>query len=190
MNDPAFTIALALAIGMIAQSLARHIRIPGIVLLRAEVDLRKGAIGLSENEEVNMLFARRTKEVGKVPRTYISIKRDDEGVTADMVNEVGAIIPFARAIDLEKWSLWVRKEQIETKELIYDNEEEITAENAFDKKTEGLILPLTFLHHTALIPIGHNSGIKKNDKVVCLVRSEKLEQFHEWLSQSPFSISS
>ena len=86
------------------------------ILLRAEVDLRKGAIGLSENEEVNMLFARRTKEVGKVPRTYISIKRDDEGVTADMVDEVGAIIPFARAIDLEKWSLWVRKEQIETKE--------------------------------------------------------------------------
>ncbi|MEE3135177.1 MAG: cation:proton antiporter, partial [Candidatus Neomarinimicrobiota bacterium] len=35
MNDPAFTIALALAIGMIAQSAARHIRIPGIVLLLA-----------------------------------------------------------------------------------------------------------------------------------------------------------
>ena len=160
------------------------------ILLRAEVDLRKGAIGLSENEEVNMLFARRTKEVGKVPRTYISIKRDDEGVTADMVDEVGAIIPFARAIDLEKWSLWVRKEQIETKELIYNNKEEITAENAFDKETEGLILPLTFLHHTTLIPIGHNSSIKKDDKVGCLVRSEKLEQFHDWLSQSPFSISS
>ena len=160
------------------------------ILLRAEVDLRKGAIGLSENEEVNMLFARRTKEVGKVPRTYISIKRDDEGVTADMVDEVGAIIPFARAIDLEKWSLWVRKEQIETKELIYNNKEEITAENAFDKETEGLILPLTFLHHTTLIPLGHNSSIQKDDKVACLVRSEKLEQFHDWLSQSPFSISS
>jgi len=29
------------------------------VLLRAEIDIRKGAIGLSENEEVNMLFAKR-----------------------------------------------------------------------------------------------------------------------------------
>ena len=35
MNDPAFTIALALAIGMIAQSAARHIKIPGIVILLA-----------------------------------------------------------------------------------------------------------------------------------------------------------
>ena len=62
--------------------------------------------------------------------------------------------------------------------------------NAFDKETEGLILPLTFLHHTTLMPIGHNSSIKKDDKVVCFVRSKKLEEFHDWLSKSPFSISS
>ena len=31
--DPALTVALALAAGIIAQSLARHLRIPGIVLL-------------------------------------------------------------------------------------------------------------------------------------------------------------
>jgi NhaP-type Na+/H+ or K+/H+ antiporter len=33
LNNPAFTIAIALAMGMIAQSAARHIKIPGIVLL-------------------------------------------------------------------------------------------------------------------------------------------------------------
>ncbi|MEA1881201.1 MAG: cation:proton antiporter [Candidatus Marinimicrobia bacterium] len=35
MNEPAFTIALALATGMVAQSVAHHIKIPGIVLLLA-----------------------------------------------------------------------------------------------------------------------------------------------------------
>jgi len=35
MNSPAFTISIALAMGMIAQSVARHIKIPGIVLLLA-----------------------------------------------------------------------------------------------------------------------------------------------------------
>lgn len=35
LEDPAFTIALALAVGMIAQVLARHLRLPGIVLLLA-----------------------------------------------------------------------------------------------------------------------------------------------------------
>lgn len=34
-GDPALTIAIALAVGMLAQSLARHLRVPGIVLLLA-----------------------------------------------------------------------------------------------------------------------------------------------------------
>ncbi len=34
-NDPAFVVALALAVGMLAQVLARHLRIPGIVVLLA-----------------------------------------------------------------------------------------------------------------------------------------------------------
>lgn len=35
MIDPAFTLAIAMAAGMIAQTVARHLRIPGIVLLLA-----------------------------------------------------------------------------------------------------------------------------------------------------------
>ena len=35
LADAALSIALALAVGMIAQSLAHHLRIPGIVLLLA-----------------------------------------------------------------------------------------------------------------------------------------------------------
>ena len=35
VNDPAFNVGLALAVGMLAQALARHLRIPGIVLLLA-----------------------------------------------------------------------------------------------------------------------------------------------------------
>ena len=89
------------------------------ILLRAGVDLRKGAIGISENEEVNMLFAKRVKEVGKISRTYITIKREDEGVTVNMVNEVGGKIPFARSLDLEKWSLWIRKAQVDKIELSF-----------------------------------------------------------------------
>ncbi len=46
MNSPAFTIAIALAMGMIAQTIARHIKIPGIVLLLA-VGVLMGPDGLN-----------------------------------------------------------------------------------------------------------------------------------------------
>lgn len=47
LNDPALTIALALAAGMLAQSIAQHLRIPGIVLLLATgVLLGPDALGI------------------------------------------------------------------------------------------------------------------------------------------------
>ena len=159
------------------------------VLLRAGIDLRKGVIGLSENEEVNMLFAKRAKEVGKISRAYIGLKRDEEGVTIDMVDEVGGKVPFVRPMDLEKWSLWVRKGQVEKIQLVCNSEDEIMAEKAFGKESEGLIIPLTSVHQTSIIPLGHDSIIRKDYKVDCLVHNQKMEQFYEWEPKSPFSIS-
>jgi hypothetical protein len=157
------------------------------ILLRAEIDIRKGAIGLSENEEVNMLFAQRVKEEGKVPETFISIKRDDEGVTADMVAEVGGNIPFSRARDLEKWSVWIRRDQVETISLICQSEDEVSAGDAFGKETEGVLIPLTSTRSTKTIPLGHLTELKKDDQITCLVHAEKMELFNTWLASSVLS---
>lgn len=156
------------------------------VLLRAEIDIRKGTIGLSENDEVNMLFAKRSKEEGKVPEIYIGIKRDDEGVTAEMVDETGGKIPFARACDLEKWSVWIRRSQVETLLLSCIAEDEINAGDAFDKNTEGVIIPLISTRNSKVVPLGHITELQKDDEVTCLVHAKKMDKFHAWLSNSVF----
>jgi hypothetical protein len=157
------------------------------VLLRAEIDIRKGAIGLSENEEVNMLFAKRAKEVGKVPETFISIKRDDESVTAEMVAEVDGNIPFGRARDLEKWSVWIRHAQVETYKLICQSDDDVTAGDTFGKETEGVVIPLIYMRNTKVTPLGHLTELKKDDQITCLVLTEKKDQFNAWLAKSVFS---
>jgi NhaP-type Na+/H+ or K+/H+ antiporter len=156
------------------------------VLLRAEIDIRKGVIGLSENEEVNMLFAQRSKEEGKVPETFIGIKRENEGVTAEMVAEVGGNIPFARARDLEKWSVWIRHAQVETYELICQSDD-VTAGDTFGKDTEGVLIPLTSKRKSKVIPLGHLTELKKDDQITCMVLTEKKDQFNAWLAKSVFS---
>jgi len=156
------------------------------VLLRAEIDIRKGVIGLSENEEVNMLFAQRSKEEGKVPETFIGIKRENEGVTAEMVAEVGGNIPFARARDLEKWSVWIRHAQVETYKLICQSDD-VTAGDTFGKDTEGVLIPLTSKRKSKVIPLGHLTELKKDDQITCMVLTEKKDQFNAWLAKSVFS---
>ncbi|MBC8322230.1 MAG: cation:proton antiporter [Candidatus Marinimicrobia bacterium] len=157
------------------------------ILLRSEIDIRKGAIGLSENEEVNMLFAKRAKEEGKVSETFICIKREDESVTAEMVTEVGSNIPFGRARDLEKWSVWIRRNQVESISLNCLSDDEIKAEDVFGKDTEGVIIPLTSKRNTKVVPLGHLTELKKDDEITCLVHSKKLDQFNTWLENSVFS---
>ncbi len=157
------------------------------VLLRSEIDIRKGAIGLSENEEVNMLFAKRAKEEGKVPETFICIKRDDVSVTAEMVAEIGSNIPFGRARDLEKWSVWIRRNQVESITLKCISDDEIIAEDVFGEDTEGIIIPLTSKRNTKVVPLGHLTELKKHDEIKCLVYSQKMDQFNIWLEKSVFS---
>jgi len=157
------------------------------ILLRSEIDIRKGAIGLSENEEVNMLFAKRAKEEGKVSETFICIKREDESVTAEMVTEVGSNIPFGRARDLEKWSVWLRRNQVESISLNCLSDDEIKAEDVFGKDTEGVIIPLTSKRNTKVVPLGHLTELKKDDEITCLVHSQKMDQFNTWLENSVFS---
>jgi NhaP-type Na+/H+ or K+/H+ antiporter len=157
------------------------------VLLRAEIDIRKGVIGLSENEEVNMLFAQRSKEEGKVPETFIGIKRENEGVTAEMVAEMGSNIPFARARDLEKWSVWIRHSQVETYKLICQSDDDVTAGDTFGKDTEGVLIPLTSKRKSKVIPLGHLTELKKDDQITCMVLTEKKDQFNAWLAKSVFS---
>lgn len=156
------------------------------VLLRSEIDLREGAMGLTENEEVNMLFAKRAKEEGRVSNLFIGIKTDEEGVTTEMVEEMGGMIPFARARDLEKWSVWIRRKQVEPVHLICNSDIEVLAEDAFDKNTEGIIIPFTYNRRTKPRPLGHVTKLKKRDQISCLVHTRKLEPFEKWLEMSIF----
>ena len=48
MNNPALTLALAMVFGMIAQITARHLRIPGIVLLLGTGRSQRGTTLLEE----------------------------------------------------------------------------------------------------------------------------------------------
>ncbi len=133
-----------------------------------------------------MLFARRAKEEGKLSNIYISIKTDEEGITSDMVEEMGGVIPFARARDLEKWSVWIRRKQVKAVNLICESEDEVFAEKAFDMETIGIIIPITFSRNSEIQPLGHLTKLKRKDQISCLVHFRKMEQFEKWLGQSIF----
>ena len=80
-------------------------------LHRAEIDTRAGAVGLTPNEEVNLLFAQRAGTEARGLRLCVALRDWEQGITKDMIHKQGAKVLFGAAIDVERWSYWIAREE-------------------------------------------------------------------------------
>ena len=148
-------------------------------LLRAEIDTRLGAMGLSSNEEVNLLFGTKAKEIGKLSVILVGIKSMSEGITSEMVKEIGGRIPFGRQCDIEQWAGWIQRG------ITSINRYSLTSpasNNNFQDGTEGIILPLVLHRKSKSQPIDDTTEIKAGDEVTMIVNNQREKEALEWLS--------
>ena len=148
-------------------------------LLRAEIDTRLGAMGLSSNEEVNLLFGTKAKEIGKLSTILVGIKSMAEGITSEMVKEIGGRIPFGRQCDIEQWAGWIQRG------ITSINRYSLTSpasNNNFQDGTEGVILPLVLHRKSKSQPIDDTTEIKAGDEVTMIVNNQREKEALEWLS--------
>ena len=149
------------------------------ILLRAEIDTRLGAMGLSSNEEVNLLFGTKAKEIGKLSVILVGIKSMSEGITSEMVKEIGGRIPFGRQCDIEQWAGWIQRG------ITSINRYSLTSpasNNNFQDGTEGIILPLVLHRKSKSQPIDDTTEIKAGDEVTMIVNNQREKEALEWLS--------
>ena len=149
------------------------------ILLRAEIDTRLGAMGLSSNEEVNLLFGTKAKEIGKLSTILVGIKSMAEGITSEMVKEIGGRIPFGRQCDIEQWAGWIQRG------ITSINRYSLTSpasDNNFQDGTEGIILPLVLHRKSKSQPIDDTTEIKAGDEVTMIVNNQREKEALEWLS--------
>ena len=148
-------------------------------LLRAEIDTRLGAMGLSSNEEVNLLFGTKAKEIGKLSVILVGIKSMAEGITSEMVKEIGGRIPFGSQCDIEQWAGWIQRG------ITSINRYSLTSpasDNNFQDGTEGIILPLVLHRKSKSQPIDDTTEIKAGDEVTMIVNNQREKEALEWLS--------
>ena len=148
-------------------------------LLRAEIDTRLGAMGLSSNEEVNLLFGTKAKEIGKLSVILVGIKSMAEGITSEMVKEISGRIPFGGQCDIEQWAGWIQRG------ITSINRYSLTSpasNNNFQDGTEGIILPLVLHRKSKSQPIDDTTEIKAGDEVTMIVNNQREKEALEWLS--------
>ena len=131
------------------------------MLYRAEIDSKAGIIGMTRNEEVNYLFSKKIKDIVKLHNVLGVVKNDAEGVTTDMVLEMGGKIACGRAFDIEKWSMLLERGHAEIQiwkaEIIKNQSLEI-------HKKEVPFIPLVTVRDKCALPVDNTTTIKTGDQ--------------------------
>jgi NhaP-type Na+/H+ or K+/H+ antiporter len=70
---------------------------------RLELDTREGCVGVTTNEEVNLLFARRARKEHRVPKAWAAVQEGHLGIDERTVRDAGAQTLFGQAEDLDLW---------------------------------------------------------------------------------------
>jgi NhaP-type Na+/H+ or K+/H+ antiporter len=153
-------------------------------LLRAEIDTRAGALAITGNEEVNLLFIQKVKEEAKLLHLFMAIQDRHERVTQDMVHHAGAQVLFGSTQDVDLWSVRIRRRQIKlerwrVQETDSDSDKETALIDPFLSDNSGV--PLTVRRNGRQQPIGDSTQFRTGDEVVYLIFENQIEKAHEQL---------
>jgi len=142
-------------------------------LARTEIDTRRGALGLTRNEEVNYLFLQHVRLEARLKHLYAALGDHRSGVTAEMVHGIDASSLFG-GVDVERWEHRVEVGRTRLLRARVSNQGEPPA--VADLHVDGHSLPLAIWRGAVLLPVGDRTKLRKKDDVVLLLdRSREAE---------------
>ncbi len=153
-------------------------------LLRAEIDTRAGAIGLTGNEEVNLLFVQMAKREGKVAQLLVALKSGEAGITTGIVHDAGGGVLFNRARDLDMWALWLRRDtaRLERWTLPTGPDDRDNGFSSADDDPVGLLLPLVLHRDGQAQPVSDTIPFREGDEVTFVIDGKQDDKAREWLT--------
>jgi voltage-gated potassium channel Kch len=149
------------------------------MLLRAHADARSAVVGLTENEGVNLLFARHVNDEFYGPRAYVALESAQEGVTADMVDTHEARLLFGGEAHLSRWAQVLSRERARTEAWVVNGEGR--EEPAFAVVPTRALLPILVVRKKQVTLVHSELRLKVGDQVWVAINTEREAEAFEWL---------
>jgi NhaP-type Na+/H+ or K+/H+ antiporter len=150
---------------------------------RAELDTRAGCLGLTSNEEVNLLFARRARKDFKVPRVWVAVRLGHLGVSEEVVRRLGGHLLFGGPVEILAWTHLL--ESGEARIERWQAETSQAAEGspgALD--LDGLLLPLAVMRGKKVFPVDEGVTFRQGDRLYAAVAKERREDVEDRLRRA------
>ena len=159
-------------------------------LLRAEIDTRRGALAVTPNEEVNLLFIQKASRLARSLQLFTVLKRFSQSISPKMVEETGAQVLFGKPVDVEFWSVRIRRKEIS---IQYWEPPENQAEKNSKAEIIQLIgentgVALAVLRNGILSPMGSRIICRKGDQIVVLVFAMERQKLKDRLQENDWRL--
>lgn len=150
-------------------------------LHRAAIDTRAGAVGLSPNSEVNLMFAARTKAAGKLTRRLVGLGRNRARYGTDTAHESGARVLFGRAVDMDHWAVRVRRGNAEVQRWRWSGSRNGAVEEPLTAGSDDAMLPLVHLHRDGGAPVSSATRAMVGDEFIVLANKQRSKDVQAWM---------
>lgn len=153
---------------------------------RAGLETVAACIGITQNEEVNLLFIRRVFEEYKVSRLLVV----HEGhITEKIIQASRAAILFGMRTDVALWSLRLRRQTASESCWRYIREEARTVSEAMEvpKILVNAFLPIAVKHSRKVVPVENSTLFEKGDELTILSFHEKRKDVAAWFINQGWS---
>jgi hypothetical protein len=155
-------------------------------MLTAQLESRKGIIGLLPNSAQNILFAQKGREEGGAPRAWVALQRGPGTPEPGAVDDIGAHVLFADPQDIELWAVRIRREltRLEVWEWTGPaNGSESDTAAQIPRISRNQLLPLLLRRGDKPHLFDETTTLKKGDRVEWLVLAEVAHAAHQTLQE-------
>lgn len=155
-------------------------------LMRAEIDIRKGALALTANDEVNYLFVQKVKEESKSVALYAALKTDTTSLTVKMLHKTDTALIFARPVDVDAWNRRLTAKQVglQVWQQTTDPLREAVDTSFFAEYSGNGLICAAVRRNTKLMPVKDDLKFKADDAVYCFVFEPEVDAVNSYLSKA------
>ncbi len=157
------------------------------VLAEADPTSRIGLLGLTPNEEVNLLFAKTVREEAREPEMYVALLQGHGSVQPPQVHEARASVLFGGTRPLD---LWAERFQAGTARVERWSRTQPLPPAAYDDvtpATSGWLLFLAVRRRGRMRPFDDEVQLGANEDIAVAVWEQRRAEAEEWLRAQGWS---
>jgi len=147
-------------------------------LVDAGIFSTRYALGITPNEHVNYLFARRIAHDLRGPSLAVALERDHRGVTAEMVERDDIEVLFAGETDLHTWLARARHGDLRVESWQLGGGGRAVG---FDQGPLDVLLPIALTRGSEVLPVVRRTELRTNDTVAIAVHVARADEAASWL---------